>query len=317
MRHSDSEARSVSEPVGDDRSQMAAPPWSSRPERGRACMIRLGTRLALLLGRGAMRLLLLPICAYFLCFSPAERAASRTFLRKALGREPALADLFRHFHAFAATILDRVYLASGQYGRFDIRVSGEDIVAGMRARGEGGLLVGAHLGSFEIVRFLAREGRGMRVSLVMYEDNARNLNAALDAIDAERSMPVIALGRIDSMLKVDEALARGEFAGLLADRNLQGEGTVSRSFLGEPARFPLGPFRLAAMLRRPLVLMIGLYRGGNRYDVHFELIADMRGAERSRREEAMRDALDRYVSRLEHHCRLAPYNWFNFYDYWA
>ena len=23
-----------------------------------------------------------------------------------------------------------------------------------------------------------------------------------------------------------------------------------------------------------------------------------------------------YVARLEHYCRLAPYNWFNFYDYW-
>ena len=25
----------------------------------------------------------------------------------------------------------------------------------------------------------------------------------------------------------------------------------------------------------------------------------------------------RYVARLEHYCREAPFNWFNFYDFWA
>src|SRR5262249_27808386 len=131
----------------------------------------------------------------------------------------------------------------------------------------------------------------------------------------ERSMPVIALGKIESMLKVDEALARGEFVGMLADRTIRGEGTLSCPFFGAPARFPAGPFRLAVMLRRPLVLMVGLYRGGNRYDVHFELLADPRDASGSR-EQRVRDVLGKYVSRLEHYCRLAPYNWFNFYDYW-
>jgi predicted LPLAT superfamily acyltransferase len=27
-------------------------------------------------------------------------------------------------------------------------------------------------------------------------------------------------------------------------------------------------------------------------------------------------ALKRYAQRLEHYCRMAPYNWFNFYDFW-
>jgi len=76
------------------------------------------------------------------------------------------------------------------------------------------------------------------------------------------------------------------------------------------------PERIAALLKRPVVMMVGLYRGGNRYDVHFERLADMSGVERADRERAIEDALRRYVARLEHYCRLAPYNWFNFYDYW-
>jgi predicted LPLAT superfamily acyltransferase len=292
------------------------PEWTSRPERGQQWAIRLGVRVALAIGRRAARMLLFPICLYFLWFSSSDRAASRRFLRKALGREPRLADLFRHFHAFGATILDRVYLVDGQYPRFDIHVHGEEVLSDLYARGEGALLIGAHLGSFEIIRFLGREGRGLRVRPVMYEENARKLNSILHAVDPARAMPVIALGKIDSMLQVEEALARGEFAGMLADRNIEGEGTVRCPFFGEPARFPVGPFRLAAMLRRPLILMFGLYRGGNRYDIHFELLADLRDVQRGRREPLVRQTMEKYAARLEQYCRLAPYNWFNFYDYW-
>ena len=79
-------------------------------------------------------------------------------------------------------------------------------------------------------------------------------------------------------------------------------------FLGTPARFPAGPFRLAALLRRPIVLMFGIYLGGNRYEVHYESLPY--------EDSDMRQLAARYVARLEHHARRAPYNWFNYHDFW-
>jgi len=292
------------------------PSWAARPERGSTWAIRSATRLALALGRPVAGGLLHLLSVYFLAASAAERAASRQFLRKALGREPGLADLYRQFHAFATTILDRVYLLNGQFAYYDVRVHGEDIVAGMLARNEGCLLVGSHLGSFEIVRFVAHEARTPRVALVMYEAGTRRLNAVLNAINPRLAMRVIPLGNLDTMLQVESALADGEFVGMLADRAIEGESTAECPFFGSPARLPLGPFRVAAMLKRPVVLMFGLYRGGRRYDVHFERLEGTGGAAREDRERAVREAQARYVARLEHYARLAPYNWFNFYDYW-
>lgn len=290
--------------------------WAARPERGHAFVMRCGVRIALALGRPAAWLLLHAVSLYFLAVSGADRAASRLYLRKVLGREPGLADVFRHFHSFATTILDRVYLLNGQYGRYDVRVHGEEIVAGMLARGEGCLLLGAHFGSFEIVRFLGHAARVPRVSLVMYEQGTKALNAALNAINPDLAMRVIALGTVDSMLQLDRALADGEFVGILADRVIGSESTVVCPFLGAPARFPDGAFRIAALLGRPLVVMFGIYRGGNRYEIHFEMLADMRGVARADRDRAIDDALRRYVARLEHYCRQAPCNWFNFHDFW-
>jgi predicted LPLAT superfamily acyltransferase len=291
--------------------------WATRPERGSAAIFRGSVRLALVLGRPTAWLLLHAVTLFFLVVSPSDRAASRQYLRRALGRDPGLLDLFRHFHAFATTILDRVYLLNDQYDRFAVRVHGEEIVADMLARGEGCLLIGAHIGSFEIVRFVGRAARALRVTLVMYEENTRTLNAALNAINPDLAMRVIALGRIDSMLQVERALAAGEFVGMLADRAIEGESTTACPFLGAPARFPTGPFRIAAMLGRPVVLMFGIYRGRNRYEVHFERLAGPGPNTRGERDRAIEAALRQYVARLEHYCRAAPYNWFNFYDYWG
>ena len=104
--------------------------------------------------------------------------------------------------------------------------------------------------------------------------------------------------------------------GLLADRSLANDSTAECMFLGEPARFPMGPWRMAAMLRRPVFFMAGLYLGGNRYRLHFELIADFSTVERADRETAIAQAMQKYADRLGEFCRQTPYNWFNFFDFW-
>ena len=48
--------------------------WLTRRERGAATAIRLIVWIALHLGRSVTRLLLYPICLYFLAFSSASRA---------------------------------------------------------------------------------------------------------------------------------------------------------------------------------------------------------------------------------------------------
>jgi len=275
--------------------------------------MRITAWLALALGRGTARLLLYPACLYYLLFARAARRASREYLRRALGRDAGVADIFRQFHAFAATTLDRVFLLNGRIGRFDVRVHGQETVDCIVAGGQGCFLLGAHMGSFEIVRALGAHARGLTVSRLMYEHNGRKLASVFNAINPGLSQQIISLGEPDTMLKVEAALARGEMVGMLADRTIEGDGTLPHAFLGQEAGFPAGPFRVAAILRRPVVLMFGLYRGGNRYDIHFERLE---GDEAGPREARLRRMQAQYVARLEHYCRNAPYNWFNFYDFW-
>jgi predicted LPLAT superfamily acyltransferase len=291
--------------------------WVRRPERSNRAMLRLMTWISLGLGRRFARVVLFGISLYFLLFASAARRASRVYLTRALGRAPRLAELFWHFHSFATCTHDRVYLLNDRFDLFDIQVQGADVFETVLAGGRGAFLIGAHMGSFEVVRAVGRRRSGLRVAMVMYEDNARKINAALAAINPAAVRDIIPLGQLDSMLQVRARLDEGMALGLLGDRTLDDDPTLSVPFLGEPAAFPVGPMRLAAMLRRPVLFMTGLYLGGNRYAVHFEPLADFTGVERKGRDAAVRRAVRAYAASLERHCREEPFNWLNFFDFWS
>src|SRR6202163_546542 len=245
----------------------AAARWLRKRERGSVTLLRIMIFLALRLGRPVALRLLYLIGAYFFAFAPAERRASREYLRRALGREPRARDRFRHIYTFATTIHDRVYLINAKYEAVRITIEGETLMRELAARGSGALLMGAHMGSFEVIGSAGRRRPGLQVSMAMYEDNARKINSILAAINPKAMPDIISLGHLDAMLKIAERLDRGAFVGLLGDRTLGEEPVHAVSILGERAYLPTGPMRAAAILRRTVIFMVGLYCGGNRYHV--------------------------------------------------
>ena len=297
--------------------------WARRPERGSLPLVRFMAWLSLAIGRPASRVLLRGIAAYFFIASPSARAASRAYLRRCLGREPRLSERFAHFMAFATTIHDRLYFLQERDGLFEVEVAGAE-----QLPASGALLFGAHLGSFEALRATGLRHGHRRVTMAMYEENARQVNAVLSAVSPGLLRDIVPLGHVGSMIALHERLEAGDLVGVLADRTLGGEPVVHVPFLGAQAPFPTGPMRMAAALRQPVFFMAGLYLGANRYRVVFEPLVDFSGsgpgpsaadaaARGDGRNAAIESAVRAYAARLEHYCREAPFNWFNFFDFWS
>jgi predicted LPLAT superfamily acyltransferase len=303
------------------RATEASPPhasagqWTAERERGSALLLRIMMLLSLRLGRPSGRALLHLIAAYFFVFGPTARRAELQYLRRSLGRAPRARDRYRQIYNFATTILDRLYLLNGRCELFDVTIEGEPLVRAALAQGNGAFLLGAHLGSFEIMGAAGRNEPGLRVTMAMYGPHANRVISMLRSTAAQ--LPeIIPLGRLEAMLRIRDCLDEGKFVGMLADRTI-GEGPAEVcAFLGAPALFPSGPMRIAAALRRPVIFMTGLYRGGNRYHVVYRPLADFSQPAPQGREAAVREAIARYAALLAEYCRSDPYNWFNFYDFW-
>ena len=285
--------------------------WADKPERGSAWLIHLIVWLARAIGRPLCRALLLPIVAYFVATDSTARRASREFLGLATGRRAGLREVFAHVHAFASTLLDRVYMAAGEFDRFELEIDGLAVLDRALAQGHGCVLLGSHLGSFDLMSLAHRALDGREVHLMMRVDpNSRARRIA--GIDDQR-MNLIQLGRPDSYLRAYEVLKRGGVVAVLADR-AEGGVSLQADFLGRPAALPVGPHVLAARAQAPCVLCFGLYEGGRRYRVRF--VAFDVGPAQVPAAHAQQPAVDRYAALLAEQARRTPLNWFNFYPFW-
>lgn len=292
--------------------------WTQRKEGGGRTGLRFIRWVALSASPRLARALLYPITLYFLIVRDVERRASRLYLRRVLGREPDLRHVARHIHTFARTILDRVFLLSGRFEASHIRLHGQQALHDYADRGVGVLLFGSHLGSFEVVRVTGLSRNDVVVKILMDYGHNRRLALILDALNP-RAVETLIDASGDStqvLLKMHEVLDAGGLMGMLADRPHVGEPTVTCSFFGEPVQLPTSPFRIASVLKAPVFLIFGLLRPNGDYDVYFEKFADQITLARNQREEQARVLAQRYAERLEFYAREAPYNWFNFYDFW-
>ena len=289
--------------------------WLGVAERGSALGIWFMIAVGRLLGRRIARLLVHPAVLYFLAFSPRARRASRDYLAR-LGQPHGLRAVYAHYLRFGHCTLDRLYWTIGQRAPFAVTRTGSEHLQKLAESRRGAVLVGAHMGSFEAMRAMASH-RSLPMNIVGYFKNAKLLNGILDRLNPGLKTRFISVEpNVDFMLKLKERVDAGELVALLGDRVGLGDRVVDVDFFGGRVSLPTGPYFLAATLRCPVYLTFGLYREPNRYELFCEPFAEVVELPRGKREEGARSYAQRFAARLEHYCRLAPDNWFNFYPYW-
>ena len=181
-----------------------APPtgWAQQRERSSPWQLRTMRWIAVTFGRSATRAFLrIVVCGVLL--NRSTRRDSKRYLDRVLGRPTRLRDIHAHVFAFLATVLDRVYLLQERFDDFEFSASGIETILEPVSRGEGVLAFGAHFGSFEALRMIGHD-KGLRVAMIMYEDNARLIAEALAALAPKAELHTIALGRVDRFAGLED-----------------------------------------------------------------------------------------------------------------
>jgi predicted LPLAT superfamily acyltransferase len=297
-------------------------------ERGTLSALRFAARVYALLGRPVVKAMLYPIAAYFFV-RERSRDASRAYLarvwahpegRRHLPGPPGRFAPFRHYHEFATQIMDRMVMWGGGLASLRMDHSGSEHLFALQRAGRGAILVGAHLGSYDMPRQLAG-AYGLALNVVMFTAHAERINRFFEQLDPGSRIRVLSLepGSLDTAFAIKACIDRGELVAVLADRMPPGGGEtpVTVDFLGGEMAFPLSPFLLACMLGCPLYLSLCLRKG----DAHYETVVRPIGGgvkiRRPEREKAAAELARAWVRSLEEACLRHPYQWFNFYDTWA
>lgn len=303
--------------------------WSEIAERGSLLGIRITALSYRVLGRSLTLPLVYAIVTYFFLTDAPGRRASIAYLRRVRAHEggdalfrrmPGLRESFRHYRAFALAIVDRLAIWLGDGSEFQFETHGTDFFDRETEEKGGALILGAHIGSFDALRYLAAETR-KTVNVVMFTDNAERINRIFRELAPEMEDRMIAVdpNSVQSVFAIRERLRRGEHVAILADRIEVGDRdrTVAVSLLGGVVTLPQAPVIAAGLMHCPVYVVVALRRGAGRYRVFVEPLTDRVHLPRKGRDAAVKEVVESYVRHLERYCLMAPYQWFNFFDYWG
>ncbi len=302
--------------------------WTGVAERGSIAWLHAIRAFYRGFGRGASVALLTPIVAYFFLTGGHIRRASRDYLRtlwatprgrEALGEKPGNRQIFGHIHAFAENILDRMIVWSGDEKRITIENHGHELVDALVKEGRGAILLSSHLGSFDMLRLLSAKS-GIVLNVLMFTRHAVRINAFFEKLQAGRNLRLIRFepGSLEAAFEMRAAIERGEFVGILGDRVWESEldRTLRVPFLGREARFPLGPFLLQGVLGCPMLHTICVRTGPGHYTATTREFAPAGAVPRLERAKHAEQLVAKNAAALEEGCYQAPYQWFNFFEFW-
>lgn len=182
-----------------------------------------------------------------------------------------------------------------------------------RASGRGTLLLTAHMGNPE-AGAVALGKRSEPVTVLYWRDRFATAEEFRTRMRARGNVQGIAVDA--SPLSVVPAMRVLREGGLLAahgDRDFNDQGWPVE-FFGTAARFPAGPFLLAAKTDSVVIPTFILLKPDRRFHVIWEEPLDLAGEEPVR--ERVSRALSAWVATLERHVRETPEQWYCFYPFW-
>jgi predicted LPLAT superfamily acyltransferase len=261
--------------------------------------------------------LLIFVAGYFTLTNPSGFRCSKDFLRRVLGPQPFWKWpllVYRHFFSFGVTLLDRLAVIMG-CTKIECTHEGEFLLKDYLARGQGIILLGAHLGSWEIGGHLL--GRlGKPVNVVVLDREETRMRQLFDRALAAKMFNLIATdGHPLRSIPVAAALRRGEIVALLGDRSFGG-ADLRVPFLGGPARFPIGPYLLAAATGAPIfqAFVVREHIGHYRF---FSFPAKFIPRDLLRAgTDALQPHVAEYAQSLARVAKQYPFQWFNLFPFW-
>lgn len=299
--------------------------WSGLAERGAYWGLSFLAATYRLTGRSGCMAAILPVALYFHVTGREQRRASRLFLERAYAaqgdkRRPRWTDGLRHSLGFAQRTVDTFAGWLGGVDRNSIEIVDRAEMDRVRAEGRGIVLIVSHFGNIELTRATLDDAERSRITLLVHTRHAQNHAHLLRRFRPEAAIDTLQVTEVGpaTVMALKEVIERGGWVAIAGDRTPVGGGArVSRAtFLGHEAAFPQGPYILAHLLECPVYLMFCLRENGA-HRLHFERFADRVVLPRGDKEAALAALAERYARRLEAYCLRDPFQWYNFFDFWA
>jgi len=257
------------------------------------------------------------VAFYFLFFS--KKGPIRFYFREILGygKFRTIVSIYKNFCLLGEMLIDKIAFLTGSYNKFTFTFEGEENLHQMVSAGKGGVLIGAHMGNWEMAGQLLERVSSV-MNIVMLEAEHRQIDQYLKDVLVKKNVRIIGIKEdLSHLVEIGDALKRNEMVAIHGDRFLPGAGSVQVSFMGRPALFPTGPLYMASKFGVPVSYVVTVKEKKTHY--HFYATPGKvypYPSKLTTRKEEMRQMVQEYASVIEYRLKQYPLQWFNYYQFW-
>ena len=255
------------------------------------------------------------VVLYFFLFSyrSSRQVYSLYRYRLEYGRIASIFKLYRNYYLLGQSIIDKVVVMSGIKNKFTYNFDGEENLKEIASLQKGGMLLSAHIGNWDIAGHLLKR-LDTRINIVMFDGEQEQIKEYLASITGEKTVNIIFIKNdLSHIYEISDAFKNNELVCMHADRFLEGNKTLTTDFLGEKARFPMGPFVLASKFKVPVSYVFAVKES----NLHYHLFASkIKNYDHLDKEVVMQEMLVEFATEMEIKVKQYPEQWFNYYNFW-
>ncbi len=280
----------------------------------------LGYRIFIALIKVDVRLayfLLKPVSFFYLIFSNKKSITYFYKERLKYGTLKTLVSIYKNYVFLGKVLIDKIAILSGQKDQYTFNFDGEEYLHQMVEDKKGGLLLGAHMGNWEVAGELLERVDSV-INILMVEAEHQKLKDVLKEAIGDKKVNIIPIkDDMSHIFSVIEAFKNKELVAMHGDRFVEGNQTIQIPFLGEMAQFPIGPMVLASKYSIPVTFVFSVKETNKHYHF-FATEGKVYPKERkpALRDESIKVMLTDYVNQLQSKVEKYPLQWFNYHPFW-
>lgn len=250
-----------------------------------------------------------PVC---LVLNPSRKTAYSYFrdIHK-YGRVKAAWSTYINHCKFAQVVIDKFAMYAGK--KFDVTVEGMDDFNRLASGQEGFLHMSSHIGNYEIAGYTLVSDR-KTINAVVYAHEKASVMENRNNMFTKTNIRMITLQEdMSHLFEIDQALCNGDIVSFPTDRFMGQTKCIEVLFMGKMAKFPQGPFSVAAMRGLDVLAVNVMKTGLTRYKIY---VTPLSYDKEKPRKEQLRQLSEAYVAELEKRITEYPAQWYNFFDFW-
>lgn len=256
------------------------------------------------------------VVLYFFLFSFKSSRHLFHLYRRRMGYSiPAsIGKIYKNYYRLGQSIIDKVVVMSGIKNNFTFHFDGEENLRSIPGLQKGGILLSAHIGNWDIAGHLLKR-LNTKIHIVLYDGEYQKIKEYLERVTGQREVNIIVIkDDLSHIYAINDALANNELVCMHADRFLDGNKTLMTDILGDKARFPMGPFLLAAKFKVPVCFVFAVKESNLHY--HF-FASKLKDYSHLSKDQVIPGILAEFANEMEVKLKQYPEQWFNYYNFWS